>query len=159
MFVLYLKFKEASAALQRTSQQVQNLAQSVNRTAQSSITPAKAVAPPTQSHGALAVPAVFMSSGPRNVPTQPNPNLKQDNIKINMTLLGKKRTKTWHRGTLVAIKQVGKCMQFIACIILFWYCTVHFILLCVYVKNNIFIKNLDSFFDIKISQGTISSTR
>ncbi|RXN16920.1 histone-lysine N-methyltransferase SETDB1-B-like protein [Labeo rohita] len=105
-------FKEASAALQRTSQQVQNLAQSVNRTTQSSITPAKAVAPPTQSHGALAVPAVFMSSGPRNAPTQPNPNLKQDNIKINMTLLGKKRTKTWHRGTLVAIKQVGNNFKY-----------------------------------------------
>uniref|UniRef100_A0A8C1GTF7 [histone H3]-lysine(4) N-trimethyltransferase n=3 Tax=Cyprinus carpio TaxID=7962 RepID=A0A8C1GTF7_CYPCA len=105
-------FKEASAALQRTSQQVQNLAQSVNKTAQSSITPAKAVAPPAQSHGALAVPAVFMSSGPRNAPTQPNPNLKQDNIKINMTLLGKKRTKTWHRGTLVAIKQVGNNFKY-----------------------------------------------
>uniref|UniRef100_A0A8C1WT85 [histone H3]-lysine(4) N-trimethyltransferase n=1 Tax=Cyprinus carpio TaxID=7962 RepID=A0A8C1WT85_CYPCA len=104
--VFHFKFKEASAALQRTSQQVQNLAQSVNRTAPSSLTPAKAVAPPTQSHGALAVPAVFMSSGPRNAPTQPNPNIKQDNIKINMTLLGKKRTKTWHRGTLVAIKQI-----------------------------------------------------
>uniref|UniRef100_A0A673LRR4 [histone H3]-lysine(4) N-trimethyltransferase n=1 Tax=Sinocyclocheilus rhinocerous TaxID=307959 RepID=A0A673LRR4_9TELE len=103
---------DASAALQRTSQQVQNLAQSVNRTAQSSITPAKAVAPPAQSHGALAVPAVFMSSGPRNAPTQPNPNLKQDNIKINMTLLGKKRTKTWHRGTLVAIKQVGNNLKY-----------------------------------------------
>uniref|UniRef100_A0A672KTV3 [histone H3]-lysine(4) N-trimethyltransferase n=1 Tax=Sinocyclocheilus grahami TaxID=75366 RepID=A0A672KTV3_SINGR len=107
-----IDFKEASAALQRTSQQVQNLAQSVNRTAPSSLTPAKAVAPPTQSHGALAVPAVFMSSGPRNAPTQPNPNLKQDNIKINMTLLGKKRTKTWHRGTLVAIKQVGNNFKY-----------------------------------------------
>uniref|UniRef100_A0A8C2FXU9 [histone H3]-lysine(4) N-trimethyltransferase n=1 Tax=Cyprinus carpio TaxID=7962 RepID=A0A8C2FXU9_CYPCA len=80
-----LDFKEASAALQRTSQQVQNLAQSVNKTAQSS---------------------------PRNAPTQPNPNLKQDNIKINMTLLGKKRTKTWHRGTLVAIKQVGNNFKY-----------------------------------------------
>uniref|UniRef100_A0A8C1Y0V4 [histone H3]-lysine(4) N-trimethyltransferase n=1 Tax=Cyprinus carpio TaxID=7962 RepID=A0A8C1Y0V4_CYPCA len=73
-----LDFKEASAALQRTSQQVQNLAQSVNKTAQSSLTPAKAV----------------------------------DNIKINMTLLGKKRTKTWHRGTLVAIKQVGNNFKY-----------------------------------------------
>uniref|UniRef100_A0A8C1NJJ1 [histone H3]-lysine(4) N-trimethyltransferase n=1 Tax=Cyprinus carpio TaxID=7962 RepID=A0A8C1NJJ1_CYPCA len=110
--VFHFKFKEASAALQRTSQQVQNLAQSVNRTAPSSLTPAKAVAPPTQSHGALAVPAVFMSSGPRNAPTQPNPNIKQDNIKINMTLLGKKRTKTWHRGTLVTIKQVGNNFKY-----------------------------------------------
>uniref|UniRef100_A0A8C2EMU6 [histone H3]-lysine(4) N-trimethyltransferase n=1 Tax=Cyprinus carpio TaxID=7962 RepID=A0A8C2EMU6_CYPCA len=110
--VFHFKFKEASAALQRTSQQVQNLAQSVNRTAPSSLTPAKAVSPPTQSHGALAVPAVFMSSGPRNAPTQPNPNIKQDNIKINMTLLGKKRTKTWHRGTLVAIKQVGNNFKY-----------------------------------------------
>uniref|UniRef100_A0A671SS34 [histone H3]-lysine(4) N-trimethyltransferase n=1 Tax=Sinocyclocheilus anshuiensis TaxID=1608454 RepID=A0A671SS34_9TELE len=35
-----------------------------------------------------------------------------DNIKINMTLLGKKRTKTWHRGTLVAIKQVGNNLKY-----------------------------------------------
>lgn len=106
-------FKEASAALQRTSQQVQNLAQTVNRTAQSGVTtPAKAGGPAGQSQGPLAVPAVFMSSAPRNTPTQPNPNLKQDSIKINMTLLGKKRTKTWHRGTLVAIKQVGNNLKY-----------------------------------------------
>ncbi|XP_077066742.1 histone-lysine N-methyltransferase SETDB1-B isoform X3 [Siphateles boraxobius] len=103
--------KEASAALQRTSQQVQNLAQTVNRTAPSGIT-TSAKAPSTQTHGALAVPAVFMSSGPRNAPTQPNPNIKQDNIKLDMTLLGKKRTKTWHRGTLVAIKQVGNNFKY-----------------------------------------------
>ncbi|XP_005158072.3 histone-lysine N-methyltransferase SETDB1-B isoform X3 [Danio rerio] len=103
--------KEASAALQRTSQQVQNLAQTVNRTAQSGVTtPVKTGGPPGQ--GPLAVPAVFMSSAPRNTPTQPNPNIKQDSIKINMTLLGKKRTKTWHRGTLVAIKQVGNNLKY-----------------------------------------------
>uniref|UniRef100_A0A8B9JA74 SET domain bifurcated histone lysine methyltransferase 1b n=1 Tax=Astyanax mexicanus TaxID=7994 RepID=A0A8B9JA74_ASTMX len=69
------KFKEASAAIQRTSQQVQNLMQTVTK---------------------------------RNSATQPNPAIKQDAMKVNMSILGKKRTKTWHRGTLVAINSVGK---------------------------------------------------
>ncbi|XP_051574709.1 histone-lysine N-methyltransferase SETDB1-B-like isoform X1 [Myxocyprinus asiaticus] len=106
------KFMEASAALQKTSQQVQNLAQTVNKTPSGLTTPTKTVPPPTQAHGALTVPAVFMSSAPKNTPTQPNPNLKQDDMKIDMTLLGKKRTKTWHRGTLIAIKQMGSNFKY-----------------------------------------------
>lgn len=108
-------FKEASAALQRTSKQVQNLVQTVNRTAPTPsgiTTPTKTLASPSQTHSSLTVPAVFMSSAPKNAATQPNPNLKQDSLKIDMTLLGKKRTKTWHSGTLVAIKQVGNNFKY-----------------------------------------------
>uniref|UniRef100_A0A4W5RAG1 [histone H3]-lysine(4) N-trimethyltransferase n=1 Tax=Hucho hucho TaxID=62062 RepID=A0A4W5RAG1_9TELE len=71
-------FKEASAALQRSSQQVLKLAQTVNKNS---------------------------SSG--NTPTQPNPSLKDDEIRLEMSLLGKKRTKTWHSGVLIAINPVG----------------------------------------------------
>uniref|UniRef100_A0A8C7JT02 [histone H3]-lysine(4) N-trimethyltransferase n=1 Tax=Oncorhynchus kisutch TaxID=8019 RepID=A0A8C7JT02_ONCKI len=69
---------EASAALQRSSQQVLKLAQTVNKNS---------------------------SSG--NTPTQPNPSLKDDEIRLEMSLLGKKRTKTWHSGMLIAINPVG----------------------------------------------------
>lgn len=107
--------KEASAALQKTSKQVQNLVQSVNKTAppiSGITTPTKGVAPPPQTPAGVSVPAVFMSSASRSAVTQPNPNLKQDSLKVDMILLGKKRTKTWHRGTLVAIKQVGNNFKY-----------------------------------------------
>ncbi len=43
--------------------------------------------------------------------SQPNPNVKEDELKVGMSILGKKRTKTWHRGTLVAISPVGVLPQ------------------------------------------------
>ncbi|XP_061107841.1 histone-lysine N-methyltransferase SETDB1-B [Conger conger] len=101
---------EASAALQRSSQQVQKLAQAVNRTTPN-VTPTKLTVPPIvrrESSGqSLSMPAVFVSQAPRNTPTQPNPSLKEDALHLDMSILGKKRTKTWHRGTLIAITPVG----------------------------------------------------
>ncbi|KAL0985206.1 hypothetical protein UPYG_G00154080 [Umbra pygmaea] len=92
-------FKEASAALQRSSQHVLKLAQTVNKNPVSS---------PAIIHTGSPMPAVFVSQAmPRNTPTQPNPSLKDDEIKLEMSILGKKRTKTWHRGTLIAINPVG----------------------------------------------------
>ncbi|CAB1334526.1 unnamed protein product [Coregonus sp. 'balchen'] len=94
-------FKEASAALQRSSQQVLKLAQTVNKNPSSG--PAI-----QQPGGPVPMPAVFVSQAtPRNTPTQPNPSLKDDEIKLEMSLLGKKRTKTWHSGMLIAINPVG----------------------------------------------------
>lgn len=43
--------------------------------------------------------------------TQPNPNIKEDELRVGMSILGKKRTKTWHRGTLVAMNPVGVLPQ------------------------------------------------
>lgn len=54
-----------------------------------------------------SVPAVFVSQVPSQSMTQPNPNIAEDELRVGMTILGKKRTKTWHRGTLVAISPVG----------------------------------------------------
>ncbi|KAI3360504.1 hypothetical protein L3Q82_002391 [Scortum barcoo] len=53
------------------------------------------------------VPAVFVSQIPSQSMTQPNPNVTEDELRVGMSILGKKRTKTWHRGTLVAINPVG----------------------------------------------------
>uniref|UniRef100_A0A8C7JSD3 [histone H3]-lysine(4) N-trimethyltransferase n=1 Tax=Oncorhynchus kisutch TaxID=8019 RepID=A0A8C7JSD3_ONCKI len=92
---------EASAALQRSSQQVLKLAQTVNKNSSSG--PAI-----QQPGGPVPMPAVFVSQAtPRNTPTQPNPSLKDDEIRLEMSLLGKKRTKTWHSGMLIAINPVG----------------------------------------------------
>uniref|UniRef100_A0A3P8YAT4 [histone H3]-lysine(4) N-trimethyltransferase n=1 Tax=Esox lucius TaxID=8010 RepID=A0A3P8YAT4_ESOLU len=94
-----IAFKEASAALQRSSQQVMKLAQTVNKNPSSC---------PAIQQTSGPLPAVFVSQAtPRNTPTQPNPSLKDDEIKLEMSILGKKRTKTWHRGTLIAINSVG----------------------------------------------------
>uniref|UniRef100_A0A8C9VCQ1 [histone H3]-lysine(4) N-trimethyltransferase n=1 Tax=Scleropages formosus TaxID=113540 RepID=A0A8C9VCQ1_SCLFO len=60
----------------------------------------------------LPMPAVFVSQAPRNTPTQPNPTLKEDVLKVDMNVLGKKRTKTWHRGTLIAITPVGNGFKY-----------------------------------------------
>lgn len=53
------------------------------------------------------MPAVFVSQVPSQSITQPNPNMSEDELRVGMSILGKKRTKTWHRGTLVAISPVG----------------------------------------------------
>uniref|UniRef100_A0A8C9YG29 [histone H3]-lysine(4) N-trimethyltransferase n=1 Tax=Sander lucioperca TaxID=283035 RepID=A0A8C9YG29_SANLU len=82
--------KEVSTALQKASQQVQKLVQIVNK----------------PSLGA-SVPAVFVSQVPSQSMTQPNPNVTEDELRVGMTILGKKRTKTWHRGALVAIHPAG----------------------------------------------------
>lgn len=55
----------------------------------------------------LQGPAVFVSHVPSHSITQPNPNAPEDELRVGMTILGKKRTKTWHRGTLVSITPVG----------------------------------------------------
>uniref|UniRef100_A0A672GYK3 Histone-lysine N-methyltransferase SETDB1 n=1 Tax=Salarias fasciatus TaxID=181472 RepID=A0A672GYK3_SALFA len=52
-------------------------------------------------------PAVFVSQVASQSVTQPNPNMAEDELRVGMSILGKKRTKTWHKGTLVAINPVG----------------------------------------------------
>uniref|UniRef100_A0A7N6BBL4 [histone H3]-lysine(4) N-trimethyltransferase n=1 Tax=Anabas testudineus TaxID=64144 RepID=A0A7N6BBL4_ANATE len=86
---LCFQLKDVSTALQKTSQQVQKLAQMVNK-------PSPGPAP-----------AVFVSQGPSQSMTRPNSNMPEDELRIGMSIMGKKRTKTWHRGTLVAINPVG----------------------------------------------------
>lgn len=134
MMCVYFPFQanEVLAALQKTSQQVQNLTQIVNK----SPSGAPSVRPPTQPllqsgkcvsvcaincckrlfcsnlnflscYVGLQGPAVFVSHVPSHSITQPNPNAPEDVLRVGMSILGKKRTKTWHRGTLVSITPVG----------------------------------------------------
>ncbi|XP_019948465.2 histone-lysine N-methyltransferase SETDB1-B isoform X3 [Paralichthys olivaceus] len=99
--------KEVSAALQKTSQQVQKLFHTVNKplSSVSMVRPPGQL--PSQSGIQSAVPAVFVSQVPSQSITQPNPNVTEDELRVGMNILGKKRTKTWHKGALVAINPVG----------------------------------------------------
>ncbi|XP_029694472.1 histone-lysine N-methyltransferase SETDB1-B isoform X2 [Takifugu rubripes] len=95
---------EALTALQKTSQQVQNLAQLVKK--HSTILPS-VLSAPSPSGVQSSAPAVFVSQVPAQSITQPNPNVSEDKLRIGMNILGKKRTKTWHRGALIAITPIG----------------------------------------------------
>lgn len=58
--------------------------------------------PPQESPGTAPQPVI--------VPAAPENDLNTDgDLKVGMRILGKKRTKTWHKGTLIAIQTVGMC--------------------------------------------------
>ncbi|XP_042346358.1 histone-lysine N-methyltransferase SETDB1-B-like isoform X2 [Plectropomus leopardus] len=99
--------KDASTALQKTTQQVQKLVQMVNKPSPGAPLLRSPTQPQSQSGIQASVPAVFVSQVPSTSMTQPNPNITEDELRVGMTILGKKRTKTWHRGTLVAISPIG----------------------------------------------------
>ncbi|KAM9851535.1 histone-lysine N-methyltransferase SETDB1-B-like [Aulostomus maculatus] len=100
--------KETSTALQKTSQQVQKLVHMVTKGSQgTSLLRSSAQPPPTSSGIHSSAPAVFVSQVPSQSVTQPKPNVKEDELRVGMSIMGKKRMKTWHRGTLVAINPVG----------------------------------------------------
>uniref|UniRef100_A0A3Q3X057 [histone H3]-lysine(4) N-trimethyltransferase n=1 Tax=Mola mola TaxID=94237 RepID=A0A3Q3X057_MOLML len=94
----------AFTALQKTSQQVQKLVQMVSKHSPGAPSLRSPGQPPSQSG---IQPAVFVSQIPSQSITQPNPNVSEDELRVGMSILGKKRTKTWHKGTLVAISPVG----------------------------------------------------
>ncbi|KAM3615143.1 uncharacterized protein V6R79_024033 [Siganus canaliculatus] len=99
--------KETSAALQKTSQQVHKLVQMVSKPSTGAPLLRSPTQPPSQSSIQSSMPAVFVSQAPSQSMTQPNPNVAEDELRVGMSILGKKRTKTWHRGTLVALSLVG----------------------------------------------------
>uniref|UniRef100_A0A087XFB0 SET domain bifurcated histone lysine methyltransferase 1b n=1 Tax=Poecilia formosa TaxID=48698 RepID=A0A087XFB0_POEFO len=104
---------EASAVLQKTTQQVQKLVQIVTKPSSASPlirTAVQSVVQPDPAGVQSTTPAIFVSQAPSHqtmTQTQPNPNIKEDELKVGMNILGKKRTKTWHKGNLVAINPVG----------------------------------------------------
>uniref|UniRef100_A0A8C5GF11 [histone H3]-lysine(4) N-trimethyltransferase n=1 Tax=Gouania willdenowi TaxID=441366 RepID=A0A8C5GF11_GOUWI len=83
--------KDTSAALQKTSQQVQKLVHIVNKSSSNT----------------------HLLRSPAHTPAQPgehplpHPDMLRDELTVGMTILGKKRTKTWHYGSLVAINSIG----------------------------------------------------
>ncbi|XP_033983796.1 histone-lysine N-methyltransferase SETDB1-B isoform X1 [Trematomus bernacchii] len=98
---------EAATALQKTSQQVQKLIHIVTKPSPNAALQRSPSKPPPHSGIQASMPAVFVSQAPSNSMTQPNPNITEDELRVGMTILGKKRTKTWHKGALVSISPVG----------------------------------------------------
>ncbi|XP_040020531.2 histone-lysine N-methyltransferase SETDB1-B isoform X2 [Gasterosteus aculeatus] len=90
---------EASSVLQKTTQQLQKLVQLVSKPSPGAPLLRSPSHPPSQS--------VFVSQAQSQSMTQPNPNATEDELRVGMMILGKKRTKTWHRGALVTISPVG----------------------------------------------------
>ncbi|KAF3839702.1 hypothetical protein F7725_018419 [Dissostichus mawsoni] len=99
--------KDTFTALQKASQQVQKLVQIVTKPSTNAALQRSPSKPPSQSGIQASVPAVFVSQAPSHSMTQPNPNITEDELRVGMTILGKKRTKTWHKGNLVSISPVG----------------------------------------------------
>uniref|UniRef100_A0A8B9T4C6 Histone-lysine N-methyltransferase SETDB1 n=1 Tax=Anas platyrhynchos TaxID=8839 RepID=A0A8B9T4C6_ANAPL len=89
--------REAMAAMRKSAQDVQKFMDAVNKktNAQDAL---KDVQTPQQT------PAPLQSVGPAAAGS----DLSNDgDLNIGMRILGKKRTKTWHKGTLIAIQPVG----------------------------------------------------
>ncbi|NXC41816.1 SETB1 methyltransferase, partial [Penelope pileata] len=80
--------REAMAAMRKSAQDVQKFMDAVNKK--------------TNAQDALKAPGTLQSVGPAAS------DLSNDgDLKVGMRILGKKRTKTWHKGTLIAIQTVG----------------------------------------------------
>ncbi|NXM23632.1 SETB1 methyltransferase, partial [Oxyruncus cristatus] len=89
--------QEAMAAMRKSARDVAKFMDAVNKKT-SSQEAQKEAKPPPECPG-TAQPAV---------PAAPGDDLNTDgDLKVGMRILGKKRTKTWHKGTLIAIQTVG----------------------------------------------------
>ncbi|XP_015740196.1 histone-lysine N-methyltransferase SETDB1 isoform X4 [Coturnix japonica] len=87
--------REAMAAMRRSAQDVQKFVDAVHRRTNTQDTLKDAQTP-------QQAPAALQPSGPAVG------DLSNDgDLKVGMRILGKKRTKTWHKGTLIAIQTVG----------------------------------------------------
>ncbi|KAM8794504.1 histone-lysine N-methyltransferase SETDB1 [Eudromia elegans] len=89
--------REAMAAMRKSAQDVQKFMDAVNKKTNAQDTQ-KDGQTPQQTPGALQ-PAASAAAGS---------DLSNDgDLKVGMRILGKKRTKTWHKGMLIAIQTVG----------------------------------------------------
>ncbi|XP_061885660.1 histone-lysine N-methyltransferase SETDB1-B isoform X1 [Entelurus aequoreus] len=95
--------KDTSTALHKTTEQVNKLVQIITRPSPGASFPRS----PAQSGIHPATPAVIISQVPSQHMTHPSPKKREDELRVGMIILGKKRMKTWHRGTLVAVNAVG----------------------------------------------------
>ncbi|XP_042640597.1 histone-lysine N-methyltransferase SETDB1 isoform X1 [Tyto alba] len=94
--------REAMAAMRRSAQDVQKFMDAVNKktNAQDSLKDAQT---PQETPGAVQ-PAGPAAAGS---------DLSNDgDLNVGMRILGKKRTKTWHKGTLIAIQTVGAAKKY-----------------------------------------------
>ncbi|KAM8920772.1 histone-lysine N-methyltransferase SETDB1 isoform 1-T1 [Pelodytes ibericus] len=93
--------KEAMAAMKRSRQDVQNIVEAIQN----------------KSEGPQAKPSSHPSSptssvGGSNQTTTANDMSKDGDLVVGMRILGKKRTKTWHKGTLISIQLMGPGKKF-----------------------------------------------
>ncbi|NXG15894.1 SETB1 methyltransferase, partial [Grallaria varia] len=94
--------REAMAAMRKSARDVAKFMDAVNKKT-SSQEAQKEAKPPPECPG-TAQPAIPAASGD---------DLSTDgDLKVGMRILGKKRTKTWHKGTLIAIQTVGAGKKF-----------------------------------------------
>ncbi|XP_051012902.1 histone-lysine N-methyltransferase SETDB1-like [Acomys russatus] len=84
---IFLQLREAMAALRKSAQDVQKFMDAVNKKSSSQ-----------DLHKGLCIGALGQMSGELS---------KDGDLVVSMRILGKKRTKTWHKGTLIAIQTVG----------------------------------------------------
>ncbi|XP_041094914.1 histone-lysine N-methyltransferase SETDB1-like isoform X2 [Polyodon spathula] len=90
-------FKDAMAAMKKSAQEVQKFVDAVSKSSPE---------PPSTSLLNRGPPA------PQSVSSQPpqqagDAAVKEGELVLYMRILGKKRTKTWHKGTLIAINPTG----------------------------------------------------
>ncbi|XP_068109357.1 histone-lysine N-methyltransferase SETDB1 [Hyperolius riggenbachi] len=88
--------KEAVAAMKKCQQDVQNLVEAIHK---------KSDGPQTRSSPHPSSPT--SSVGGTIQPGSANDMKKDGDLVVGMRILGKKRTKTWHKGTLISIQMVG----------------------------------------------------
>ncbi|XP_039943961.1 histone-lysine N-methyltransferase SETDB1 isoform X1 [Hirundo rustica] len=90
--------REAMAAMRKSARDVAKFMDAVNK--KTNLQEAQKDAQPPQEPPGTAQPVT--------VPATPGNDLNTDgDLKVGMRILGKKRTKTWHKGTLIAIQTVG----------------------------------------------------
>ncbi|XP_039566082.1 histone-lysine N-methyltransferase SETDB1 isoform X3 [Passer montanus] len=90
--------REAMAAMRKSARDVAKFMDAVNK--KTNLQEAQKDAQPPQEPPGTAQPVT--------VPAAPSNDLNTDgDLKVGMRILGKKRTKTWHKGTLIAIQPVG----------------------------------------------------
>ncbi|XP_063295877.1 histone-lysine N-methyltransferase SETDB1 isoform X2 [Pelobates fuscus] len=93
--------KEAMAAMKRTRQDVQNIVEAIQK---------KSDGPQGKVSSRPSSPT--SSVGGSNQTTTLNDMSKDGDLVVGMRILGKKRTKTWHKGTLISIQLMGPGKKF-----------------------------------------------
>ncbi|XP_073466376.1 histone-lysine N-methyltransferase SETDB1 isoform X1 [Aquarana catesbeiana] len=88
--------KDAMTAMKRCQKDVQNLVEAIHK---------KSDGPQTRSSSHPSSPS--SSVGGPNQANAANDMKKDGDLVVGMRILGKKRTKTWHKGTLISIQMVG----------------------------------------------------
>uniref|UniRef100_A0A8C0KMS3 Histone-lysine N-methyltransferase SETDB1 n=1 Tax=Canis lupus dingo TaxID=286419 RepID=A0A8C0KMS3_CANLU len=94
------KLREAMAALRKSAQDVQKFMDAVNKK-----TPA--FGPGRDPGDPGSNPTIFFLSSVGTLSQMSGELSKDGDLIVSMRILGKKRTKTWHKGTLIAIQTVG----------------------------------------------------